>query len=157
MKSQYCFVHYSCQHGYVLYLLFFRNPAQFILKCNGHFGFQESFLLLDTHITNVPKLTEHVKYWDFDFGTGFGTLIHAQTLGSWQLFRTVPKTIVSDTRVASQASGGRLKGGKFYKGGYPGSGAGCLGGFVPSLPTTVDNFDFCGQPQQSKSPTSMKS
>jgi hypothetical protein len=81
----------------VLYLFFFRNPAQFILQCNGHFGFQESFLLFATHITNVPKLKNFVKFWNFDFGTGFGTLIHTQTLGFWLLFRAVPKTIVFGT------------------------------------------------------------
>jgi hypothetical protein len=67
----------------VLYLFFFRNPAQFILQCNGYFGFQESCLLFATRITNIPKLENFVKFWNFDFGTGFGTLIHAQTLGFW--------------------------------------------------------------------------
>src|SRR5215208_3692458 len=97
MKSQYSFVHNSSQHGYVLYLLFFRNPAQFILQCNGHFGFQESFLLFATHITNVLKLTEYVKFWNFDFGTTFGTLIHAQTLEFWGVFLSVSKTTVYGT------------------------------------------------------------
>jgi hypothetical protein len=83
VKSQYSFVHNSGQHGYVLYLFFFRYSSQFILQGNGNFGFQESFLLFATHITNVPELKNFVKFWNFDIGTGFGTLIHAQTLGFW--------------------------------------------------------------------------
>jgi hypothetical protein len=83
----------------VLYLFFFRNPAQFILQCNGNFGFEESFLLFATHITNVLKLKNIVKYWNFDFRTGFGTLIHAQTLGFWGELLTVPKTTVFDTEL----------------------------------------------------------
>jgi hypothetical protein len=62
------------------------------LKRNGNFAFEESFLLFATHIINVPKLNEYVKYWDFDFGTAFGTLINAQTLGFWGELLTVPKT-----------------------------------------------------------------
>jgi hypothetical protein len=70
------------------------------LQCNGNFGFQESSLLLATHITKVPKRAEYVKFWNFDFGTTFGTLLYAQTLGFWGVFLGVPKTIVFGTGVA---------------------------------------------------------
>jgi len=34
--------------------------------------------LFATHVTcKVPKLTKFVKFWYFDFVTGFGTLSHA--------------------------------------------------------------------------------
>src|SRR5215204_1048771 len=59
------------------YLLLFGHSPQFIVKGNRHFGFEKPFLLLDTHVTNVPKLMKVVKFCNFDFGTGFGTLLHA--------------------------------------------------------------------------------
>jgi hypothetical protein len=56
------------------------------LKSNSDFGFEKSFLLFATHITKVPKLIEYAKFWNFDFGTAFGSLIHAQTTGFWGVF-----------------------------------------------------------------------
>jgi hypothetical protein len=99
VKAKYCLVHYPGKKRNLFNLLLFRHSAQFILQCNSNFGFQESFLLLATHITKVPKRTEYVKFWNFDFGTDFGTLIHAQTLDFGGVFLSVSKTVVFGTRL----------------------------------------------------------
>jgi hypothetical protein len=78
VKAQDCLVHDAGKKSYLLYLLLFWHSSQFILKRYRDFGFEEAFLLLVTHATNtVPKLTEFVKYWNFNFGTGFGTISYA--------------------------------------------------------------------------------
>jgi len=89
--------------GYLLYFLLFGHSPQFILQCNGHFGFEKSFLLFATHITNVPKLIKFVKFWNFDFGTAFGTPIYAQTLGFCGGWPSVPKTNVFETQLKNLA------------------------------------------------------
>src|SRR5829696_1234465 len=97
VESQNRFVHDAGKQGHLLYFLLFGHSSQFILECYRDFGFEKPFLLLDTHVTNVPKLKEFVKFWDFDFGTGFRTLFHAQTLGFCGGWPSVPKTNVFDT------------------------------------------------------------
>jgi hypothetical protein len=37
------------------------------------------------------------SFWDFDFGTTFGTPFNAQTLGFWRGLKRVPKTVVFGT------------------------------------------------------------
>jgi hypothetical protein len=86
VESQNCLVHNACQQSNLLYLLLFGHSPQFIAKSNGDFGFEKPSLLFDTHVTNVPKLKEFVKFWNFDFGTIFGTLFHAQTTGFLGVF-----------------------------------------------------------------------
>jgi hypothetical protein len=86
MESQDGFVHNPCQHSHLLYLLFFRHSPQFILKRNSNFGFQETFLLLATCSTKVPKPIEFAKSWNFEFRTGSGTIISAQNSRIWELF-----------------------------------------------------------------------
>jgi len=77
VKTQDSFVHNPSKHCHLLYLLLFGHSPQFVLECYGNFRFEKSFLLLATHITTVPKLIDFVKFWNFDFGTGFGTLFRA--------------------------------------------------------------------------------
>jgi hypothetical protein len=52
---------------------------------NSNCGYQEPFLLLATHSTDVPIPIEFAKFWNFEFGTGFGTLISAEPPGVWGL------------------------------------------------------------------------
>ena len=78
-------------------LRFFRHSPQSILMCNSNFGYQEPFLLLATHSTREPKYIKFAEFWGFDFGTGFGTVISAQTPGFWGPFQSLPETSIFDT------------------------------------------------------------
>ena len=83
VEAQNRLVHDAGKKGHLLYFFFLGHSAQFILECYRDSGLEEPFLLLATHVTNIPKLKKIAKFWYFDFGTAFGSLFRVQTPGFW--------------------------------------------------------------------------